>query len=196
MGLATPKIAAVLVSLLVFFAVKADADYIGPYTYEDTQTFVSDYTYIEIADWWHTIPTDFNPVSATIDVTLYVINFSQMGTLDLFSSNTGTFDYGGIYSAPSKPGYVGDLYGVADYREWDTVSFSLTDDQLDWLDDDGQIHLALIGTGYYLTDFPAQFYLDAATLTATAVPIPGAFWLLGCAITSFVGIRRIKQRGR
>jgi hypothetical protein len=190
----TTKVIAIFVTSLIFFAVRANAEYVDPNIYVDTQTFNSNNVYLESADWWHTIPADFSPVSATIDLTLYVVNFSQRGTLDLFSSNTNTFDYGGIYSAPSKPGYVGDLWGLADYRQWDQVSFPLTVDQLGWLDDDGQIHIALIGTGYYLTDFPAQFYLESATLTATAVPIPAGFWLLGSGLIALVGIKGIKRK--
>ncbi|MBU1055062.1 MAG: VPLPA-CTERM sorting domain-containing protein [Proteobacteria bacterium] len=160
--------------------------------YEDTVTFNPSNIYNMFAEWEHTIPSDFDPISATVTLNIKVNNFSQQGTLHLFASNTDTFDYGNLYAAPSKAGYIANLWGDVSYNVWEEVSYDLDAGQLGWLSDDGNIHLALIGPGYYMTDFNAQFWLDSVTLTATnaAVPIPGAVWLLGSGLVGLVGIRR------
>jgi hypothetical protein len=162
-----------------------NADYLDPFNYQDTRTFNSEVVHYESFSWLHSIPTDFTPVSAGISLTLKILNYSESGVLDLFCSNTTTFDYGNIWVAPSKPGFIADLYAAkVPINNWKTVSFPLKTNQLDWLADDGNIYLALIGPQYSTPGFSAQFQVQSASLTATGsvVPLPGPVWLLGSGL--------------
>jgi hypothetical protein len=181
--------------IILLCAPSINADYLDPFTYQDTVTFNSTFLYTGQASWWHAIPSDFTPISAEISLTLKVVQYSDIGVLDLFSSNTNVFDYGSPYTAPSKPGYIINLYHFVPPTfvnpNWQTVSFSLKNNQVDWLDDDGNINLALIGAQYiFPTGFPARFYVQSATLTASAIPIPGSVWLLASGLISVFALRK------
>jgi hypothetical protein len=191
-----------LLFALLLFPPAAKADYLDPYTYQDTATFDPSHLYTAVADWWQHIPGDFNPDTATICLELRVAHYSEIGVLDLFASNTSDFDYVSPYIASSKPGFIARLYSLVPPIFVDpavqTVCLTLDPDQVDWLGDDGNIHLALIGNQYvFPTGFPATFYLSSATLTASVdhvvVPIPGAFWLLGPGLVGLLGLRGFRR---
>jgi len=183
---------------LMLCAVQAGAGYINDWTYEDTVVFDPNWLYSGVADWWHDIPSDFDPVSATITLELRVSNYSEVGALDLFCSNTDVFDYGSPYTASSKPGYIARLYFLVPPIFVDpslqTVSLPLKVEQLPWLGDDGNLHVALIGNQYiFPTGYPARFYLTSSTLTASAVPVPGAVWLLGSGLVGLLALKRRRK---
>ena len=189
-------------SLLLFFfvlffcAAHANAAYISTNRYEDTQTFDPNSRCDGTADWWHTIPADFNPVSAEISLELKIFTYSGIGILDLFSSDTNYFDYGHPYYASDKPGFIADLRAegvptMSTDSSWQAVTFSLNANQLGWLGNDGEINMALIGKQFIFPTggWDAQFYLKSATITANAVPIPSGFFLLGSGLAYLIKIR-------
>lgn len=180
--------------VLLFCAPKAYSAYIDPNTYEDIVNFNSNALQSSQANWSHSIPAAFSPVSATITLDIEVTQYSDAGQLDLFCSNTNFFYVGSPYSASSQPGYIARLYSDVNPTfaggDWTTVTYNLKETQLPWLQDDGNIFLGLTGPPYSYYGFPANFYLKSATLTASAVPIPGAIWLLCSGILGIVGVRR------
>ena len=63
--------------LLFYFALSIHTDYINTWTYEDIEAFDSNWQYVATASWLHTIPSNFNLVSAEITLKLRVSHYSE-----------------------------------------------------------------------------------------------------------------------
>ena len=75
--------------------------------------------------WRHSLPLSCEVGCVRITVTLQVLNYNDVGTLDLFCSNTSTFDYGNPFSATSKPGWIGRIKVSPTFVQpgWQTVGW-------------------------------------------------------------------------
>lgn len=58
-----------------------------------------DYYAVGSYNWTHSLPAGCSASSAEIELLIKVWTFNDYGTLDLFSSNTSTFDYGSVTTA-------------------------------------------------------------------------------------------------
>ena len=143
------------------------AQVVGADTYVDHKT-INQYV-VGSHYWTHSIPANFDADSAEIELYLSVFTFNDYGILDLFCSNTSTFDYGSVTKAPSKPGFICRITRT-DAPNPDlfyTITCSLKANQVGWLNDNGTIYLGLIGEAYWFPGWPAQYDLATSTLTAT-----------------------------
>lgn len=119
--------------------------------------------------WTHRIPADFGASSAEIELRIKVYTFNEYGILDLFCSNTNTFDWGSCTTAPNKTGFIRRITR-SDCPNSDTIytiSATLDSTQRSWLNDDGVLYVGLIGETCYWPGWCAQFQLRSSALTAS-----------------------------
>ncbi len=140
-------------------------------TVRNTKTFDPNSHFWGSAYWTHEIPRDFLTNTADIKLKIRVYQFNDWGTLDLFCSNSSTFNYGSATTATGKPGFIRRISrtNIPNTSAFYEISGTLNQSQLEWLNDDGVIHLALIGDEYRdpaWGGYKAIFYLEFSELTA------------------------------
>jgi hypothetical protein len=140
-------------------------------TYIDSEAFDEDAYFSGTAFWTHDIPHNSSAKTAEIKLNIRVSQFNDWGVLDLFCSNSNTFDYGSATQAPTKPGFVRRIVraDAPDSNAFYEITGTLSQNQLEWLNDDGNIHIALIGVEYRhpaYGGYRAFFYLKLSDLTA------------------------------
>ena len=120
--------------------------------------------------WQQSLPMPCQSVCARITVTLEVLNYNDVGALDLYFSNTNSFDYGDPTVIRKKMGWAGRVNVPPSFVNpgWKTVTFSFRLPHLEWLNDDGTIHIALLGHEYFVYGVRAQFRVAASTITTIA----------------------------
>lgn len=119
--------------------------------------------------WNHSILSGCAASSAEIELNIKVWTFNDYGTLDLFCSNSNTFDYGSATTASKKTGFIRRITKTTtpDSSTYYTITSTLNATQLGWLKDDGVIYFALIGYPYNMYGWPAQFDLSKSALEPT-----------------------------
>lgn len=146
-------------AFLLFFTETCGADDCDDYKSIDYYA-VGSYT------WMHNMPTGCTAYSAEIELVIKVWTFNDYGTLDLICSNTNSFDYGSVTTAPNKPGFISRITRSTcpNSSRFYTLKFSLDSTQRSWLNDNGILYVALIGQPYGMYGFPAQFDLTSSRL--------------------------------
>ena len=116
--------------------------------------------------WQQSIPLSCQSACAKITVTLQVLNYNDVGTLDLYFSNTDSFDYGEPTLTGRKIGWVGRINVPQNFVSpgWKTMTFSLRLPHLEWLNDNGSIYIALLGPEYFQIGVRAQFKVASSTI--------------------------------
>ena len=116
--------------------------------------------------WQQSLPLSCQSACARITVTLKVISYNDVGTLDLYSSNTSSFDYGNPTITGRKIGWIGRVNVPQSFVSpgWKTVTFFLRLPHLEWLNDNGSIYLALLGPEYFQSGLRAKFQVDSSTI--------------------------------
>lgn len=112
------------------------------------------------------MPLSCEAACAKITVTLQVLNYNDVGQLNLYCSNTDSFDYGDPLSADKNNGWIGRIQVPQSFVSpgWKTVTFSLRLPHLEWLNDDGAIYIALLGPEYFQSGARAQFQVASSTI--------------------------------
>jgi streptogramin lyase len=123
--------------------------------------------------WSHQVQSNCSASSAEIELVIKVWTFNDYGVLDLFCSNTTTFDYGSVTTAQSKPGFIRRITRTTtpDSGTYYTITSTLNATQRGWLNDNGVIYFALIGNPYGMYGWPAQFDLSTSVLD-TGIILP------------------------
>lgn len=125
--------------------------------------------------WPHQVQSGCSASSAEIELKIKVWTFNDYGVLDLFCSNTTTFDYGSVTTAMGRPGFVKRITRTLapDSGTYYTISASLNSTHRGWLNDNGVIYFALIGNAYWFPGWPAQFDLSSSVLdTGEIIVLP------------------------
>ena len=123
--------------------------------------------------WSHQVQSSCSASSAEIQLYIKVWTFNDYGVLDLFCSNTTTFDYGSVTTAQGKPGFIRRITRTTtpDSGTYYTITSTLNATQRGWLNDNGVIYFALIGNSYGVYGWPAQFDLSTSVLD-TGIILP------------------------
>ena len=87
----------------------------------------------------------------------------MFGTLDLYCSNTDSFDYGDPTLTGKKMGWIGRIEHAGSYG-WRTVTLSLRLPHFEWLNDNDSIYIALLGPEYFQNGARAQFRVASSTI--------------------------------
>ena len=157
--------------VIVIVAVLLSAQPCSAETHEDLVTI--DQYIVGNFFWAHHTPAGFTSDTVEIELYISVWTFNDYGVIDLFCSNSTSFDYGNVFIAPSKPGFIKRITrsDAPNSSAFYTITATLKVNQVDWLNDDGEIYIGLIGNQYqFPIGWPAQYDLDYSRLTATGLP--------------------------
>ena len=116
--------------------------------------------------WQQSLPLSCQSACARITVTLKVLNYNDVGSLDLYCSNTSSFDYGNPTLTGKKLGWIGRINVPPSFvsPDWKTVSFTFRLPHIEWLNDNGSAYIALLGPEYFQGGVRAQFQVDSSTI--------------------------------
>lgn len=88
-------------------------------------------------------------------------------------------------------GDIGDgTPGTLDYTDWQLINIDVSEYYSEDCTRPATIRLAFNAGNTGDKHFPSGVFIDQADLTANAVPLPGAVWILGAGLAGLLGLRR------